>query len=376
VSIRSVIFLLLAAVGSAIAVEPPTPVPERLAEVARLELVTRDARQPVTVVYAPGDPTQRLFVVERKGTVRVLRGGTLAADAFLDVSDRIATGHPEQGLLGVAFHPGFRDTGRFFVDYTDRKGDTRIVEMRLDPRNPDRADPASAREILFIDQPYANHNGGNLVFGPDGKLWVGTGDGGSAGDPQGNAQNRASLLGKMLRIDVDAEKPAPEVVGIGLRNPWRYAFDRKTGDLYIADVGQDRWEWVTVVPAGHLTGHNFGWNVVEGSHCYGSARCDTTGFTLPAVEYGHDAGCSIIGGDVYRGKALPELDGLYFYSDFCTALLRSFRWQNGRVEDRWDWKRALDPESRLAKIASFGLDGDGEFYLVSQDGAIWKLVHR
>jgi glucose/arabinose dehydrogenase len=376
--VRRLILAALSIAGAAVAVRAaePGPPPESLARAARLERLTDAARQPVGIVRAPGDPAGRMFVVERGGTIRILRDRTLEATPFLDVSSRITTRHTEQGLLGFAFHPRFAENRRFFVNYTDTKGDTRVVEMRADANDRDRAEGGFERELLFIDQPYANHNGGNLLFGPDGKLYVGTGDGGAAGDPHGNAQSRDSLLGKMLRLDVDAEKPVPHVAAVGLRNPWRYTFDRKTGDLYVADVGQEKYEWVTVVPAGRLEGRNFGWNVVEGAHCFARPTCDTSRFTLPTVEYTHDLGCSIIGGNVYRGKALPELDGVYFYADFCTALLRSFRFRDGRAEDAWDWKAALDPDGQLAKVAAFGEDADGELYVVSHDGLIWKLVRR
>jgi glucose/arabinose dehydrogenase len=221
---------------------------------------------------------------------------------------------------------------------------------------------------------FNNHNGGNLVFGPDGKLYVGTGDGGFANDPFGHGQDRSALLGKMLRLDVDAPgRPTPEVLMIGLRNPWRYAFDRKSGDLYIADVGQDRYEEVDVVPAGSFAGRNFGWKVTEGLHCRAGRTCDTRGMTPPVVEYNHQAGCSITGGFVYRGKALPQLDGVYFYADYCTALVRSFRMRAGHVVDAWDWRATLDPQPQLANIASFGEDADGELYIVSLDGVVWAL---
>lgn len=179
----------------------------------------------------------------------------------------------------------------------------------------------------------------------------------------------------MLRLDVDAPgRPAPVILMRGLRNPWRYAFDRKTGDLYIADVGQDRWEEVDVVPAGTLAARNFGWRIMEGLHCRSGDRCERRGLTLPVVEYNHRAGCSITGGFVYRGKALPMLDGAYFYADYCTALVRSFRWKAGAVFDHWDWRATLDPQLQLANIASFGEDADGELYIVSLDGTIWALT--
>jgi glucose/arabinose dehydrogenase len=243
--------------------------------------------------------------------------------------------------------------------------------------DPNQADPASARELLVLHQPYDNHNGGNLEFGPDGKLYVLLGDGGSGGDPHYFAQNPKSLLGKVLRYDVDAEKPAPEVLGSGLRNPWRYSFDRKTGDLYIADVGQNVFEFVHVLPARRLASPtNFGWNIIEGKKCFQSKTCNRKGLTQAAIDYPHSEGCSITGGYVYRGKALPELEGAYFYSDYCTALLRSFRMKNGKVVDSWDWKKALDPESQIAQVASFGEDQDGELYVVTHAKAIYKLVRR
>jgi glucose/arabinose dehydrogenase len=212
-----------------------------------------------------------------------------------------------------------------------------------------------------------------LLFGPDGKLWVGTGDGGSGYDPQRVGQDAKSLRAKMLKIDVHSG--AVEIFHLGLRNPWRYAFDAKTGDLWIADVGQDRWEEIDVAPAG--SGKlNFGWSVMEGRHCLRGDPCDSTGMTPPIVEYSHKVGCSITGGVVYRGKALPELDGAYFYSDYCTAILRSLRWKNGAAFDHWDWKAALDPDNQLTQVSSFGEDGDGELYLLSLDGPIYKLVRK
>jgi glucose/arabinose dehydrogenase len=239
-----------------------------------------------------------------------------------------------------------------------------------------RAGAAGSRRLLRVPQPAPNHNGGGVEFGPDGKLYVLLGDGGGADDPDGNAQNPKLHLGKALRIDVESPQPRVEVVGKGLRNPWRYSFDPRTNDLYIGDVGQNEWEYVHVVPGGKLAGQNFGWNIVEGTHCFGARTCNRQGLHLAVYEYPHREGCSITGGHVYRGKALPELDGLYFFSDYCTALLRSFRFRNGRVSDVWDWKEALDPESQLANVASFGLDQEGELYIVGHDGPIFKLVRR
>lgn len=346
---------------------PPSSPPPEVALKVRLEVFARGLSEPVGLVYAPHDPHRRLFVVEKTGRVRVIERGQVQPGAFLDLSDRVSRG-AEQGLLGLAFHPRWPGDPRFFVNYTDRRGDTRVVEFRGE------AEPRTERELLYVDQPYANHNGGLLVFGPDGKLWIGLGDGGAAHDPHGHGQSRRSLLGKMLRLDVDASRPAPEIVQVGLRNPWRYSFDRKTSDLYVADVGQDAWEEVHVLPPSRQIGANLGWSIMEGRHCFRSRACDPRGLDLPVVEYGHDQGCSITGGHVYRGRAIPALEGAYFYADYCTGLLRSFRWRNGEVRDHWDWKRALDPKAKLSRLTAFGEDEDGELYLLSQDGIIYRFT--
>jgi glucose/arabinose dehydrogenase len=351
-----------------------TAPPEEVARAVKLERIARGLARPVAIIDAPGDAPGRLFIVEQGGKIRILRDGKVADKPFADLSKLVSRGHNEQGLLGLAFHPRFVDKLTLYVNYTDRSGDTRVVEYKVESPAADRLDPASARELLMIDQPWGNHNGGHLLFGRDGLLYIGMGDGGAAGDPRDNAQNPDSLLGKMLRLDVDAESPKPEVIQVGLRNPWRYSFDRKTGDLYIGDVGQDRFEWVLAVPAGKLTGHNFGWNVTEGFRCFGAAECDRSRFTPPILDYDHRVGCSITGGHVYRGRAIPELDGVYFYADYCTAILRSLRWVDGRAVDLWDWRPVLDPDSKLSTLSSFGEDDDGELYLVSLDGAIYRLV--
>jgi glucose/arabinose dehydrogenase len=375
---RKVLIAALIALGCkteakdlAAATPPPGAPPAALAAVAKLEPVARGLDQPLLLTHAPGDPA-RLYIVEQTGRIRVLASGKVAPAPFLDLSKSVSRGG-EQGLLGLAFHPRFAENGLFIVDYTDRGGDTRVVRYHAGPGG---AEPASARELLTIKQPYANHNGGNVIFGPDGKLYIGTGDGGAAFDPHGNGQNRAALLGKMLRLDVDAADAKPEIMAIGLRNPWRYEFDRATGDLYIADVGQNKYEEVDVVPLAALGGKNFGWNVLEGFHCLSGKACDASGMQPPAIEYTHQDGCSITGGFVYRGVALPELDGIYFYSDYCTGLLRGFRWKDGKVSDHWDWKGPLDPGNKLAKVSSFGEDAEGELYVVSLEGTIWKLVRR
>jgi glucose/arabinose dehydrogenase len=359
---------------------PPPAVPAKIAAHAKLELITSETKWAVGLVAPPGEPVGRLFVVETEGPIRILRGKTFDPKPFLDLTGKVALWdkpNSEQGLLGIVFHPQFQKNGRFFIDYTALDWTTHVVEYHVDKSDPNRADPASAREILVVHQPYNNHNGGDLEFGPDGKLYVLLGDGGRAGDLHGFSQSNHSLLGKMLRIDVDAATPTPQVLGRGLRNPWRYSFDRKTGDLYIADVGQNAFEYVHFVPAKKIAGpHNFGWNIVEGFHCYQSPTCDRTGFEPAVIEYPHSEGCSITGGFAYRGKALPELAGSYFYSDYCTALLRSFRIKNGKVVDSWDWKAALDPESQLAQVSTFGQDQDGELYVVTHEGPIYRLVRK
>jgi glucose/arabinose dehydrogenase len=375
----------LAACKPASASPRAVAVPAAVAAGVTLTQVASGLSKPVALTFAPGDTSGRLFVVEQTGRIRVLRDGVVDPTPLLDLSDRISPSasrrESEQGLLGLAFHPRYAENRRFFVNFTDRKGDTRVLEFRASATEPDRADPASERELLFVDQPYSNHNGGHLAFGPDGLLYIGLGDGGSAGDPKGNGQHPTSLLGKMLTFDVDATPtPPPRIVALGLRNPWRYTFDRKTADLWIADVGQDAFEEIDVMtPAMRVspTPTNFGWNPTEGLHCYPSgATCDLARYVLPVVEYDHDDGCSVTGGFVYRGRALPALDGVYFYADYCTAMIRSTRWDGKTVSDVWDWRAALDPKEQLANLSSFGEDAAGELYLLSVDGGIYQFRPR
>lgn len=362
------IFVLAAVLATVRIATPPAP-PPALREI-RLAVVATGLDQPVGMAVAPGDARRRLFVVEKTGRVRILVGGKVLAAPFLDLSRQVSRGM-EQGLLGLAFHPRYASNGRFFVNYTDRAGDTRIVAYRAS-RDPDRADPASAREVLSLKQPFRNHNGGHLAFGPDGLLYIGTGDGGGSYDPHDNAQNPGSLLGKMLRLDVDADF-RPEILMSGLRNPWRYSFDRRTGDLYIADVGQNRLEEINALPGGRFGGLNLGWDDYEGSRCL-KAACDAAGMVMPIAEFDHaDGSCSITGGHVYRGKALPELDGRYFFSDWCSGILRSLRWSGGAVHEVHDWKRLLDPAGEVDQVTAFGEDADGELHILSQRGRIFKL---
>ena len=345
----------------------------------RLERVVEGLESPVHLTAPARDP--RLFIVEQPGRIRIVKAGRLLATPFLDITDRVGFGG-ERGLLSVAFHPRYASNGFFFVNYTDRHGDTRVERYRV-TRDPDRADPASARLILAVDQPYSNHNGGHVLFGPDGMLYVGMGDGGSGGDPQGHGQNRADLLGDLLRLDVDhgdpyaippdnpfAREPGarPEVWAYGLRNPWRLCFDRASGLLIIADVGQDHWEEVDAVPADRA-GVNFGWNAMEGSHCFKDPHCDPQRFTRPVLEYGHDQGCSITGGFVYRGRRLPALTGCYVFSDYCKGWIRSVRIGGGVARERREW-RGL----HAGDVTSFGEDAEGEMYVMNQKGQVFRIA--
>jgi glucose/arabinose dehydrogenase len=326
-------------------------------------------------------PDARLFVVEQPGRIRVVENGALLPTPFLDITDRVSSGG-ERGLLSVAFHPSYASNGFLYVDYTDRNGDTRIERYRVSAdRN--RADPASAKLILQVAQPFPNHNGGLVAFGPDGKLYVGMGDGGSGGDPLGHGQNRATLLGDILRIDVDAGDPYAvpadnpfvgqagargEIWATGVRNPWRFAFDREAGLLYLADVGQNALEEVNVVPAASA-GLNFGWNVMEGSRCFNPAEgCGRTGLVVPVLEYGHAEGCSVTGGYVYRGSRIPALRGHYFYADYCQGWIRSFRHQGGQALDRREWTLG-----DVDNVLSFGEDAAGELYVLSSNGRVYRI---
>ncbi len=346
--------------------------------------------QPLFITHA-GDGSGEIYVVEKAGRVEVAKDGVKRTVPFLNITDRVRSSGSEQGLLGLAFHPNYKTNGWFYVNYTDLNGDTVIARYTA---SGDRrvADANSQKQILFVAQPYANHNGGNLIFGPDGMLWIGLGDGGSAGDPQRNGQNKAALLGKMLRIDVDRGDPYAiprdnpfvndpgargEVWAFGLRNPWRYSFDRATGDLYIADVGQNAWEEIDFVAAGTRGGMNFGWNRMEGAHCYPPSvtNCDPGGVTLPVAEYRNpQEGCSVTGGYVYRGKQFPGLSGIYFFSDYCNPTL----WSLKRSSDgTWTRTEAIPRVSGSPGFSSFGEDEAGELYLTGlNNGIIYQLVGK
>jgi glucose/arabinose dehydrogenase len=371
--------LLVAAVSACGGRSMTAPPPPGDSATIALQLVASGLSSPTWLTSPPNDA--RLFILEQPGRIRIVRDGQLLATPFLDLTAKASSG-AERGLLGLAFHPDYAQNGYFYVDYTDLSGNTRVERYHADP-SADVADPASAQLILGVQQPYANHNGGDVVFGPDGMLYVGLGDGGSGGDPQGNGQNRDVLLGKILRLDVDhgdpyvipADNPfvgqagaRGEIWAYGLRNPWRFAFDPTTGLLYIADVGQDLWEEVDVEPA-TTAGLDYGWNIMEATHCYNASSCNESGLTLPVLEYGHDQGCSIIGGFVYRGAAIPALHGVYFYADYCSGWIRSFRYQDGQVTDQRTWD-----SGDVGEIHSFGQDAAGELYVVVQDGRVYRIT--
>lgn len=349
----------------------------------RLTRLATRLNNPVAMAPAPG--SQQLFVALQGGRIRVLSGTTLRSQPFLDISGRITSGG-ERGLLGLAFHPGYATNGRFFVDYTDRSGDTVVAEFARGT-NPNVANASSGRVLLTVKQPFENHNGGDLKFGPDGKLYIALGDGGSGGDPQGNGQRLDTHLGKILRIDVDGARPfavppdnpfvsragaRPEIWHYGLRNPWRFSFDRATGDMYIGDVGQNAWEEVDRAPKG-VGGRNYGWNNREGRHPFGGGNAANGPTFDPVAEYSHGKGCSITGGFVYRGRTVAALRGRYVYADYCSARF---------------WTIAAGPRpgapveitgrlsTKVASPTTFGEDNAGNLYVVAggSSGSLYRFA--
>ena len=321
------------------------------------------------------DGSGRLFVIEKVGRIRIIQDGQLLATPFLDISDRVNSSGNEQGLLGLAFHPQYAQNGRFFVNYTDNNSHNVIARFQVSS-DPNVAEPNSEARLVAVDDPFPNHNGGVLTFGPDGYLYAGLGDGGSQGDPFNNAQNTGVLLGKILRFDVNSADPyavpggnpfGNEVWAYGLRNPWRISFDRGTGDLYIADVGQNMWEEIDYLPAGSPGGTNFGWSFREGKHDYKGGG--PSGLVDPVAEYSHpEGGCSVTGGYIYRGS-MPEWNGIYLYGDYCTG----FIWGLIHTANGWQTQQLFDLD---VNITSFGQDTSGEIYLVSDNGGIFRLVHQ
>lgn len=340
--------------------------------------------QPVFLTNA-GDGSGDIFIVEKGGKILLATNGKLQTKPFLDITSRVKSSGSEQGLLSVAFHPDYKSNGYFYVDYIDTNGNTVVARFTA---NQDRnsADPTSFKKILGITQPYSNHNGGQLAFGPSGMLWIGVGDGGSEGDPHGNGQNTNTLLGKILRIDVDHGDPyaippsnpfangrggKPEIWAYGLRNPWRFSFDNQTHDLYVGDVGQNLWEEIDFVPSSLQPGLNFGWKVMEGTHCYApSNNCDRVGLTLPVAEYSHTPdNCAVMGGYVYRGSELRSIDGVYFFADYCSGRI----WAMDR-DASGKWITAQVGRGG-AGFSAFGEDSSGELYICDLDnGTIYHLT--
>lgn len=345
----------------------------------KLEPVAAGLSSPLYLASPPGDP--RLFVVEQGGQIRIVQNGTLNPAPYLDISQKISAGG-ERGLLGMAFDPQYATSGYFFVCFTAQNGDITVERFRVSANDANVADAASTPVISIPHSQYPNHNGGQIAFGPDGYLYIGTGDGGGGGDPLGSAQNGRSLLGKILRIDVSAlpykippanpyaasSSRAGEIWAYGLRNPWRFSFDALAGKLYIGDVGQDAREEINVADVA-AAGLNYGWNITEGVSCYNASTCDKSGITLPVIEHAHPGAESITGGYVYRGSRIPELQGAYIYGDFVLGWVKSFRLANGKAEERIDW-----PALKTSNLASFGVDAGGEIYIVSLSGTLYRII--
>ncbi len=349
-----------------------------------LELVV-DGLPPLTDATAPPDD-DRLFVATLPGTIEIVTDAGLAAEPFLDIRDLVVDEGFEQGLLGVAFHPDHPDDDRVFVHYTGSGGATVLAELRVTPGDPDRADRGSHTVLLTVEQPGRNHNGGRLAFGPDGMLYLALGDGGGANDQFGHGQDPGTRLGTILRLDVSdpgryqvpPDNPgvagggefAPEVWAYGLRNPWRFAFDEDL--LYVADVGQDDWEFVNVVPADEA-GLNHGWPITEGSRCFQAAGCSTDGLVSPVFEYSNTGpDCAIVGGFVYRGEEIEGLAGTYLYGDYCSGFVRSFRYDaaTGQAVDHEEHVE----RGRIGRVHGFGRDASGELYVLTAEGAAWRVV--
>jgi glucose/arabinose dehydrogenase len=329
----------------------------------RLVKVSSQFENPLVVTYEPGRP-KRLYVVDKIGRVSVLENGKVRAKPFLDVRSLITAGG-EQGLLGFAFDPGYVRNHRFYIAYTSANGRNVVARYRS---NGQTAIPGSRVTLFSVRDPYGNHNGGNLAFGPDGKLYTSIGDGGSGGDPENRAQNMRSLFGKLLRLDVNRATPRWEIAALGLRNPWRFTFDRRTGDLWIGDVGQGDVEEIDVVPRGTAGLLNFGWDVYEGTHTYEEKPLGPGTLVQPLYQYSHDNGCSVTGGYVYRGSAIPRLRGRYLFGDYCAGTIWSLKLVGGKATD------VRREPIKVPGLSSFGETATGELYLTSDDGPLYRLA--
>jgi hypothetical protein len=333
--------------------------------------------RPTHVTAPEGD--DRIFVAERSGAIRIVRDGGPLPDPFLDLTTVVSSSKGERGLAGLAFHPDYEENRRFFVSFTDLEGDLRVLEYRTDTDDPDRADPESGVLVLEVPQPDQFHNGGGLEFGPDGELFIGLGDGAFSKEPNPRAQDLSVLHGKILRIDVDHERPytipggnpfieegRAEIWAYGMRNPWRFWIDPVERLLVVGDVGQFNWEEVTVLSLDDGAGENLGWPVIEGFRCYRNDLCDADGMKLPRVVYPHPDGCAVIGGPVYRGRELPDLWGWALYADFCQGWVKAFDLGNASPV-------IIDVVDGLGAIQSLGVDGHGEVLIASAEGTIYRL---
>jgi len=385
---RGLLLGLAGAIGCGTApaeAQEATPAFDPAAFAVGFELVVEGFDSPVHVAD-PGDDSGRLFVVEQPGRIRIVEDGALVETPFLDMVELVESSGSEQGLLSIAFHPDYAENGTFYVGYTALPDGANSVARYRVSDDPNLADAASGEVLLAVEDYAGNHNGGLVAFGPDGYLYVGLGDGGGAGDPNENGQNRATLLGSVLRLDVDntgdetpyaipADNPfagdaeaSPEIWSYGLRNPWRFSFDRETGDLYIADVGQGELEEVNFQAANSGGGENYGWNIMEGTACYAEEECSPDGLVLPVTEYTHEFGCSVTGGFVYRGEAVPALTGVYLYADYCSGLL----W--GLEHDTSGEWVVSDPIETGMSVSSFGEDAAGELYVVDRGGGLYRVT--
>ncbi|MFZ0547634.1 MAG: PQQ-dependent sugar dehydrogenase [Candidatus Promineifilaceae bacterium] len=346
-----------------------------------LEPMMTDFDLPTYLTYTEDG---RIFVVEKSGRIFVIQDWQRVEEPFLDIRDLVGSEGAEQGLLSIAFHPQFAENGRFFVNYTNKEGHTVVARYQVQADNPNAADLSTELILMKIGQPFEVHNGGLMKFGPDGYLYIGVGDGGTSGDFFNNAQNNNNLLGTILRVDVDFAEPYAvpadnpfvnddsarnEIWSYGLRNPWQFSFDRLTGDLFIADVGQFTWEEIDFQEAGSSGGQNYGWEVVEGNHCFNRASCNMEGFVMPVAEYSHEeGGCAVVGGYTYRGSLFPELDGNYFFADYCSGKI----W--GLVQTApGQWQKAVLVDTDEL-FSSFGEDLTGELYILGfTSGTVFQI---